>query len=180
MLEVELKFRCDDPQRLEADLSRLGALRADEVRQVDQYLNHPQRDFAQTDEAVRIRDTNGQTSLTYKGPLVDLESKTRREIELDLAGDQAREKLGEWLLAVGFRPVLQVEKTRQAWTLSRGGRDVEIVLDLVTGLGQFVELETVAAEADLAPARRLLQDLAGELGLTQSERRGYLTMLLGR
>jgi adenylate cyclase class 2 len=180
MLEVELKFRCDDPQRLEADLSRLGALRADEVRQVDQYFNHPQRDFAQTDEAVRIRDTNGQTSLTYKGPLVDLESKTRREIELDLAGDQAREKLGEWLLAVGFRPVLQVEKTRQAWTLSRGGRDVEIVLDLVTGLGQFVELETVAAEADLAPARRLLQDLAGDLGLTQSERRGYLTMLLGR
>ena len=127
MLEVELKFRCEDTGRLEADLSRLGARRADQVRQVDQYFNHPQRDFAQTDEAVRIRDTNGQTSLTYKGPLVDRESKTRREIELDLAGDQAREKLGEWLLAVGFRPVLQVEKTRQAWTLSRGGRDVEVV-----------------------------------------------------
>ncbi|MFN9374757.1 MAG: class IV adenylate cyclase [Planctomycetaceae bacterium] len=180
MLEVELKFRCEDTGRLEADLSRLGARRADQVRQVDQYFNHPQRDFAQTDEAVRIRDTNGQTSLTYKGPLVDRESKTRREIELDLAGDQAREKLGEWLLAVGFRPVLQVEKTRQAWTLSRGGRDVEVAIDFVTGLGQFVELEIVAAEADLSPARKLLQDLAAELELTQSERRGYLTMLLGR
>ena len=180
MLEVELKFRCEDTGRLEADLSRLGARRADQVRQVDQYFNHPQRDFAQTDEAVRIRDTNGQTSLTYKGPLVDRESKTRREIELDLAGDQAREKLGEWLLAVGFRPVLQVEKTRQAWTLSRGGRDVEVAIDFVTGLGQFVELETVATEADLSPARKLLQDLAAELELTQSERRGYLTMLLGR
>ncbi len=180
MLEVELKFRCEDTGRLEADLSRLGARRADQVRQVDQYFNHPQRDFAQTDEAVRIRDTNGQTLLTYKGPLVDRESKTRREIELDLAGDQAREKLGEWLLAVGFRPVLQVEKTRQAWTLSRGGRDVEVAIDFVTGLGQFVELETVAAEADLSPARKLLQDLAAELELTQSERRGYLTMLLGR
>jgi len=180
MLEVELKFRCEDTCRLEAELSRLGARRADQVRQVDQYFNHPQRDFAQTDEAVRIRDTNGQASLTYKGPLVDRESKTRREIELDLAGDQACEKLGEWLLAVGFRPVLKVEKTRQAWTLSRGGRDVEIAIDLVTGLGQFVELETVAAEADLAPARQLLQDLAAELGLSHSERRGYLTMLLGR
>lgn len=180
MLEVELKFRCEDPRRLEAALSRLGAWRAEEVRQVDQYFNHPQRDFAQTDEAVRIRDTNGQTSLTYKGPLVDRESKTRREIELDLAGEQSREKLGEWLLAVGFRPVLQVEKTRQAWTLSRGGRSVEIAIDLVTGLGQFVELETVAPETDLAPARQLLHELAAELGLTHGERRGYLTMLLGR
>jgi adenylate cyclase class 2 len=180
MLEVELKFRCDETETLVAALIQLGAHRAPEVRQVDQYFNHPQRDFAQTDEAVRIRDTNGQASLTYKGPLVDRESKTRREIELDLAGDQAREKLGEWLQAVGFRPVLQVEKTRQAWTLRRGGRDVEIALDLVTGLGQFVELETVADESELVPARQLLQELAAELGLTQSERRGYLSMLLGR
>jgi adenylate cyclase class 2 len=180
MLEVELKFRCDASEQLVADLMRLGAQPAEEVRQVDQYFNHPQRDFAQTDEAVRIRDTNGQTSLTYKGPLVDRESKTRREIELDLAGDHAREKLGDWLRAVGFRPVLEVEKTRQAWTLHRGGREVEIAIDQVTGLGRFVELETVADEADLAPARALLQDIAAELGLSQSERRGYLSMLLGR
>ena len=180
MLEVELKFRCDQTDQLVADLIRLGAQRGGELRQIDQYFNHPQRDFAQTDEAVRIRDSNGQTSLTYKGPLVDRESKTRREIELDLAGEQACEKLGEWLQAVGFRPVLQVEKTRQAWNLHRGGRDVEIALDLVAGLGQFVELETVADEADLAPARALLQGLATDLGLTQSERRGYLSMLLGR
>ena len=180
MLEVELKFHCDQTEQLVADLTRLGARRSPEVRQVDQYFNHPQRDFAQTDEAVRIRDTNGQTSLTYKGPLVDRETKTRREIELDLVGTEAHGKLAEWLQAVGFRPVLAVEKTRQAWSLHRGDRDVEIALDQVTGLGQFVELETVAEEADLVPARTLLQELATELGLTQSERRGYLSMLLGR
>lgn len=180
MLEVELKFRCDQTEPLVAALTRLGAQPSPTVRQVDQYFNHPQRDFAQTDEAVRIRDTNGQTSLTYKGPLVDRETKTRREIELDLVGTEARSKLAEWLRAVGFRPVLEVEKTRQAWSLHRGDRDVEIALDQVTGLGQFVELETVAQEADLVPARTLLQELATELGLTQSERRGYLSMLLGR
>jgi len=180
MLEVELKFRNPDVPRLEAQLGQLGALAQGEAHQVDEYFNHPQRDFAQTDEAVRVRETNGQAALTYKGPLVDRETKTRREIELDLAGDRAREKMAEWLGAIGFRPVLKVEKTRRKWSLQRSGREIEIALDQVTGLGQFVELETVAPETELAPARTTLQELAAELGLTENERRGYLSMLLGR
>lgn len=180
MLEVELKFRNPDHSRLIADLHRLGAQSRGEIHQVDEYFNHPQRDFAQTDEAVRVRESNGQAALTYKGPLVDRETKTRREIELDLAGDRACEKMTEWLQAIGFRPVLKVEKTRRQWGLQRDGREIEIALDHVTGLGHFVELETVAPESELASARTTLQELAAEMGLTENERRGYLSMLLGR
>ena len=178
MLEVELKFRRHEPDRLLERLAELGARDDGRVRQTDTYFNHPARDFGLTGETVRVRDTAGRAALTYKGPLVDGETKSRRETEIDLAGTTARERMVDWLEAVGFRPVGTVEKLRHAWALVRADRTVEIALDDVVGLGRFVELETLADDRDFPAARGLLLALAGELELSAAERRGYLTMLL--
>ena len=67
-LEVEQKYRIENPAALRARLVALGAEFAPAVRQVDAYFNHPARDFAQTDEAFRIRSIGGENYLTYKGP----------------------------------------------------------------------------------------------------------------
>ncbi|MCH7990085.1 MAG: class IV adenylate cyclase, partial [Planctomycetes bacterium] len=80
--EVELKFPLDDAERISAQLDGLQAERGAPIEQVDRYFNHPSRDFAQTDEALRIRTMNDRSLLTYKGPLLDAETKTRLEIEL--------------------------------------------------------------------------------------------------
>ena len=48
----------------------------------------------------------------------------------------------------------------------------------MTGLGQFLELETTADGATLPAAREALLTLASDLGLGDGERRGYLEMLL--
>ncbi len=178
MLEVELKFRLTDEAKLVAAMVKMGALETRCVSQSDHYFNHPQRDFSQTDEAVRVRVTDGCGAITYKGPLVDKVTKTRREIEIDLTGPQAAEKMSECLIALGFRSVHTVQKTRRLWSLSRAGRDYEVALDDVVGLGRFVELETAATEEELPAARSAIQQLAEELGLRNGERRGYLTLLL--
>ena len=44
----------------------------------------PCRDFAQTDEALRIRTVGDTSFVTYKGPKLDATTKTRRELELPL------------------------------------------------------------------------------------------------
>ncbi|MCY2966499.1 MAG: class IV adenylate cyclase [Planctomycetota bacterium] len=173
MLEVELKFRLTDEAELIASMENLGAGAARCVSQSAHYFNHPQRDFSQTDEV-----TDGCGAITYKGPLVDKETKTRREIEIDLTGPQAAEKMCECLMALGFRSVHTVQKRRRMWSLSRAGRDFEVALDDVVGLGRFVELETAATEEELPAARSAIQQLAAELGLRNGERRGYLTLLL--
>ena len=180
MLEVELKFRAPDAARLIAQMHELGAGDLGTVEQTDEYFNHPQRDFAQTDEAVRVRSTNGRGAITYKGPLIDRETKTRREIEIELLGRDGEARMGELLRAIGFRPVLRVEKTRRQWSLRRQEREFVVALDQVQGLGEFVELETMADEAELPEARDALQRLARELNLENSERRGYLTLLLAQ
>jgi adenylate cyclase class IV len=49
----------------------------------------------------------------------------------------------------------------------------------VHGLGDFLEIETQAAAADLPAARARVESLAHALGCTDAERRSYLELVLG-
>lgn len=85
MYEVEQKYRVIDVADLEARLNGLGAVWHGTAKQVDRYFGHPSRDFAATDEALRLRSTPDGVVITWKGPRLDATAKTRREIELPLA-----------------------------------------------------------------------------------------------
>jgi adenylate cyclase class 2 len=177
--EVELKFRIDEPQQVLALLDGLGATGGDVEEHRDTYFNHPARDFAETDEAFRIRSIGDENRLTYKGPLVDKQTKTRQEVEVGCeAGSAGRNKLQTMLLALAFREVSTVVKSRTPYRLNWQNRTVEATIDVVQNLGTFVELETIAAEDSWESARDDLLALSHELGLRDSERRSYLQLLL--
>jgi len=72
----------------------------------------------------------------------------------------------------------EVAKTRTPGMLDWQGRHIEIALDEVARIGTFLEIELVTDEQDAEAARVAIQSLAVELGLTRSERRSYLEMLL--
>jgi adenylate cyclase class 2 len=180
-LEVEMKFPLTDEAGLRSELQTLNVKWHEPEQQVDCYFNHPARDFAKTDEALRLRQVGGDNVITYKGPKLDAATKTRREIELDIAaGDQGLKQFGELLIALSFRRVAEVKKVRTKATFEWQGWSVELALDDVAGVGQFVELETQAEEASLPEARQAILDLATRLKLSGPERRGYLHMLLER
>ncbi len=148
--------------------------------QSDLYFAHPARDFAQTDEALRIRRVGQHNFVTYKGPKIDQTTKTRREIELDLpAGDRGAADFQSLFEQLGFRTVAEVRKHRRTWLLDWQGHAVEAALDEVDRVGTFVELEITADEGGLDAARAALAALAAELQLTSGERRSYLELLLG-
>ena len=211
MYEVELKYRVADVPEVEAALERLGASWHGTAEQVDRYFNHPSRDFAVTDEALRLRSTAVGVAITWKGPRLDATAKTRREIELPLAlaavpaaaealaavpaaaetlaaVPAATETLAavpatldRWtglLEALGFRRVREVVKRRRLATVAWEGAVIEVALDHVAGLGDFVELELQAESAGIAVAAARIESLARELGCTNPERQSYLEMLL--
>ncbi len=159
-------------------LAALGARKVGEQFQQDFYFAHPARDFRQTDEALRIRVQDQYAAVTYKGPKVDQQTKTRREIEVPLRSVQDAERFGELLRALGFRRVREVTKRRVVFHLNWQQRDVEVCLDEVTGLGLFVEMETAADQTTCDAARRSVLELAERLGLAHGERRSYLELLL--
>lgn len=174
--EVEFKVRAaHEPvrQRLaELDVERVGS-----VRQLDTYLDPPDRDFARTDEALRLRrehaDDASRVALTYKGPRVDTTSKTRTELETTVGDADAAAAILE---ALSFDAVAVVEKERVRFRLG----EYTVSLDTVPPLGEFVEVETTADEADLEPARERARTLLADLGLDPADsiRTSYLELLL--
>jgi adenylate cyclase class 2 len=179
--EVEQKFPVRDLPSLEAKIVAMGVTIAEPRREVDEYFKHPARDFAVTDEALRIRRVGEQSLITYKGPKIDATTKTRREIELPLSG--GRETADSWerlLEALGFTPVAKVRKNRRKAFIPWQGRNVEASLDEVDWVGSFLELELIAAEEDLEPAKACIAALAEAWGLSGSERRSYLELLMER
>jgi adenylate cyclase class 2 len=181
MLEVEMKFPVADFGPVKRSLSQWGA-KADAHRvDVDQYFNAPDRDFAQTDEAFRLRRIGTANFVTYKGPKRDAQTKTRTEIEVGLAeGDQAAADFARLVIHLGYRPVAIVRKQRRVFHLERDGFALEVCLDEVADLGCFVEVEILAPEEALEKAKAVLLQVARDLGLGASERRSYLELLLSR
>lgn len=177
--EVEQKFPVADMAALAARLAALGARLSEPGSEVDHYYTHPARDFAATDEALRIRRTDRSNYITYKGPKVDTTTKTRREIELALPQQEQQVAAWESLLeALGFTPIAEVSKYRRKATIPWEGWQVEAALDDVFEVGTFIELELVAEDEELESARACIASLAAKLGLSGSQRKSYLELLL--
>lgn len=177
--EVEMKFPLNDTRHFVPLLRGVGAEEVETESHVDRYFNHPDRDFAQTDEALRLRTISDGNLVTYKGPKLDPVTKTRHEIEISYSpGKDAAAEFAEMLTLLGFRESLSVKKTRRVFQLDWKDREVEVLLDDVEGLGQFAEIETIALEGDQDAAKECVLSLAKKLGLEESERRSYLRMLI--
>lgn len=178
MYEVEVKVEADH-ERVRAQLERLEADHVGSVEQVDTYYDAPHRDFAETDEALRLRRETDRdsgettTKVTYKGPLVEAASKTRQEFETAVDDDEAMSGV---LDGLGFDPAAVVEKDREFYTVD----GYTITLDSVSDLGAFVEVEREVEESAVDEAREGAFEVLRNLGLDPDEqiRTSYLGLLL--
>ncbi len=185
MYEVELKVRADH-KAVREGLTALDADYKGHVWQEDTYYDAPHRQFAETDEALRIRrvgssegdDTDTarddvEARVTYKGPLLESASKSREEFE---TGVDDGETIDEVLQRLGFSPAATVSKERETYSLD----GFTITLDAVEGLGEFVEVETETESAAIEDARDCARDVLSQLGLDPDEqiRTSYLGLLL--
>jgi len=170
-LEVEFKGRVKAHGPVEKRLAALGFHFEGTEGHSDIYFMHPTRDFAETDEALRVRTVDGRAILTYKGPKVDKVSKTREEVEVEVKGDMPLV-----LERLGFKKVMEVRKVRKVYRKD----DIEVCLDDVTDLGLFVEVESKSTDLEATRARVL--NVVNALGIKDSdlERRAYLELLLAK
>ncbi|MDR1484128.1 MAG: class IV adenylate cyclase [Planctomycetaceae bacterium] len=188
MYEVEMKFCVCDVAMFECRLGEMGVkFAADAVEEVDRFYLHPQRNFKQTDECLRIRvrkfiDGREEKFLTYKGAKLDNKTKTRRELEIQINDNITLELI---LMSLGFKAADSVRKFRRQTEIIIDNITVELLLDFVPELadetnnatGNFVEIETIASESDLDLKRNLIIELAQKLNLTEPIRTSYLELI---
>lgn len=187
MLEVEAKakiVRTEDQVEMEAaarnmlvKVEEMGAGNLRKVEQYDLYLNHPCKDFGRTDEAFRIRAERTEEAedwyikMTYKGPMLSDVTKARVEKEIELKEGTTLECVQEMFSSVGLEVAGEVKKNR--WILEIG--DIEISIDMVEGLGTYLEVEILTENLTEAESRIL--DLLDSLELMERDRTSYLELL---
>lgn len=183
MIEVEIKLKLRDGDDIAARFAAMGFCAAGRVRENDVYFDNAAGEIRKGDSALRIRtvdhlaDGSRETLLTYKGKKLDPRTMTRPEYETE-ARDGA--VLAEILRALGFCAVEpRVEKLRTTYV--RG--NMSACLDAVQGLGDFLELEVLAAdETQRAAGLAEIETTLRELGYSMEDtvRVSYLSQLQGR
>jgi len=169
VMEVESKFRSPGNDKVERALGKLGAEFVSEEETEDVYFQHPNRDFGETDEALRLRKKEGVSELTYKGPRMRMQhTKAREEVTLKTEDPLAVQRIVERL---GFKEFMSVHKKRRNFRYDK----IRIAVDAVDDLGEYVELELITEEPKRAEA--LIEQVRGELALTDLEPRTYVELI---
>ncbi len=175
---VEASIR-EAAQQARKKLLCLGAQERDHRIQTDLYLEHPSLDYRLTDEAFRIRcqewreERRNNIELTYKGPRISERTKTRTEHELPLGPTASREGALELFGSLGFN--LSKEVVKERWTFDHG--DMVLCIDVVLGLGAFMEVEVMGDDIEGGEGRILA--FLGENGWDDIENRSYMELLEG-
>ncbi|MDR0767771.1 MAG: class IV adenylate cyclase [Methanosarcinales archaeon] len=175
MYEIEVKVKMPHAE-MKKDLIESGAVFSGTEEQKDTYFNSPGRDFAKTDEALRIRSVNGKGEVTYKGKKIDTVSKTRAEYTSSIDVGEMK----EILLALGFFVSGAVSKRREVYKWN----NFAIGFDEVEGLGEFVEVETDlrdgADQSEIQSEVKRIFEFLGKYGLSERDSitTSYLEMVL--
>ena len=172
MIEVEVKAKINSFEEMENKLKKLGAKKSKSEFQEDIYFKSPIVDFQKTDEALRVRTTNNNTFITYKGPKLNKKAKTRKEIEMNI---ESAAKAREIFKEIGFDEVRSVRKNRKYYTYE----NFEISLDDVEGLSPYMEIEIALGDGeDYSEAQNSIFELFEKLNITDGfETTSYLELL---
>ncbi len=173
VVEVEAKIvlpSCSVFEDVVDGLRRIGGRLVYDCVEEDYYLVHPCRDFASSDEALRVRCSCGRWELTYKGPRSVVGGvKSRVEVSVGVSdGSRLLDVLGR----LGFRVFCVVRKHRRCFEAGC----VRVFLDRVEGLGCFVEVECVGGCGDSVECVRRVVRVLGLEGY-ESTSKSYLEMV---
>jgi adenylate cyclase class 2 len=174
MLEFELKVRISSLDPVRQQLTGHNARFCGRIHEHDIYYNAPHRDFGVTDEAIRVRYTNDNSVVTYKGAKIKTSGLKARE-ELNMVVDSGA-VFEQMLDRLGFTRTAEVNKWRENYRLF----EAAIMLDEVENLGTFVEIEILAADENSNPTARI-EEIAKEVGVFgEPILASYLELLLSK
>lgn len=178
-LEIEIKVKVPSLDPIREKLLQNGSVLIAEQDEHDLYYNAPHRDFAVTDEALRIRYLTNQTcgkamppNVTYKGQKVGREGfKSREELIVDLS---SAEEYCLILERLGFRLTAEVVKHREIYQC----KDAIVTLDYLPGVGTFSEIEASfdLSEEEAISVINKTAEMAGIVG--ERLTRSYLEIML--
>jgi adenylate cyclase, class 2 len=134
VIEVEVKFRIEDLERLTERLRTAGfRLITPRTHEINTLFDFPDRSLRKQGLLLRLREYGERWTVTFKGKAAPGRYKSRTEVETTVQDGEAMTVIFE---SVGFSRVFSYEKFRTEWSDGQG----HVVLD-ETPIGNFGEIE---------------------------------------
>ncbi len=157
--EIEIQVQVDSTKRLVEFLEKKGKFMG-EKHQVDKYFSPAHRDFTKirpTKEWLRLRDSSGKFSINYKNWHYEKDGRSNYCDEYESL-IESLEQVEKIFKALDMKKAVTVDKTRKIWLYE----DYEVAIDMVAGLGDFVEIEYKGKGTDKDP-REITDEMVGLL-----------------
>ena len=152
MYEVEVKARLEDREAVIKKLESFGCKFGEELHQVDNIFTPDAGIFPppKGTPVLRIRKENDKFILTLKINQTSRQDCIEHEVEI--VQDKEMESI---IKLLGFRDDVTMDKKR----IKTKYKDMEIVLDTVKDLGEFIEDEKITMESDSSARKKIQEDL---------------------
>jgi adenylate cyclase class 2 len=140
MLEIEVKIKIEHLAQVKENILSQGASVVKERHSYDDtFYDYPSLDLQKKHHALRVRNVDKKTFLTFKGPKQKSRKfKIREEFETEVKNEKHLRKIFK---SLGLQPVFQYSKFRTVFQKKR----LTICLD-ETSIGNFLELEGQQSE----------------------------------
>lgn len=176
--EIEIQLKVEKTIKLQKFLKQ-NAKFLYKTQQIDTYYTPAHRNFVKVKpvrEWLRLRDSDGKYSITYKNWHYNKDGKSYHcdEYESKLDNLKSFQKL---FSALDMKVLIVINKKRTVWKY----RSYEISIDKVKGLGTFVEVE-FSGKTDKSPKQislemiKFIKEL--DCGKIEINRQGYPYLLL--
>jgi adenylate cyclase class 2 len=180
-VEVEIKIEINNFEEIKIKVAKRGKL-IKSIKQVDDYFIPSHRDFfAQKPHPVewlRIRTNPDKVIFEYDKSInkkANGEQECAEEYETEISNAEEFRKILNFL---DFKKVITVDKQREYWDCG----NLEIALDKIAGLGDFIEVEAKGNFENTTKAKEACLKFLKELGIKNAEQlqinKGYPVLLL--
>ena len=149
-IEIEIQVSIENSKPLIEFLEKEADFNS-EKHQIDEYFSPNHRNFIEVrpvKEWLRLRDSGGKYSITYKNWHYDESGKSHYCDEYETKIEDLTQ-LKKILDVLNFKSVVRVDKSRKTWIY----KDYEIAVDLVKGLGDFIEIEYIGKDEKVDPKK---------------------------
>ena len=180
-IEIEIKIAVDNFEEIKTKVSAIGKL-IKSIHQIDEYYDPAHRDFLtrkpQPIEWLRLRTNPDKVVFEYTRAMnihADGNYEYGEEYETEISDKEEFKKILNFL---DFKKVVTVDKRREYWDCG----DLEIALDKIKDLGDFIEVEAKGDFKTADEARRACFNFLDNLGIKNARqieiKKGYPIMIL--
>lgn len=162
ILEIEEKYSCGNINTLQDICLTLGFVKIKNWLEEDEYFTDINGEFIRDRTCLRARDTGGENlEVTFKGKskiLSNFYSKLEHNV---LIPKNIYAQYVDIFNSLGFFKYADFNKTRICWSKNKKNFTLNIILDEIKNIGQFVEFEILSfdKECQIADLKDSLKNL---------------------